>query len=268
MEVVKKEPQQIQPQPVSPMAAVERVLIRGDLAALTEAQRVDYYKAVCESVGLNPLTRPFDYIQYQGKLQLYATKNAAEQLRQIHKISLTITARETIGDLYVVTARAKDKTGREDESTGVIVIAGLRGQELANACMKCETKAKRRVTLSICGLGMLDEAEVADVVNESAPQQKVEAKPKEGPATMDDLEAINAAIAHSEWKNEEIKTYANKKYGTIDKRNLTAAQAADLCKVLRFKTFVQAMEEFQGKESNEKPMLQNDAMPPQPDGAK
>jgi hypothetical protein len=30
--------------------------------------------------------------------------------------------------------------------------------------MKCETKAKRRVTLSICGLGMLDEAEL-DTVN-------------------------------------------------------------------------------------------------------
>jgi hypothetical protein len=29
--------------------------------------------------------------------------------------------------------------------------------------MKCETKAKRRVTLSFCGLGMLDESEVESV---------------------------------------------------------------------------------------------------------
>ena len=32
----------------------------------------------------------------------------------------------------------------------------LNGEDLANAMMKCETKAKRRVTLSICGPGMLD----------------------------------------------------------------------------------------------------------------
>ena len=42
--------------------------------------------------------------------------------------------------------------------------------------MKCETKAKRRVTLSICGLGMLDETEVETstgvlVSGESEPQQ-------------------------------------------------------------------------------------------------
>lgn len=31
---------------------------------------------------------------------------------------------------------------------------------MANALMKAETKAKRRVTLSICGLGLLDESEI------------------------------------------------------------------------------------------------------------
>jgi hypothetical protein len=35
--------------------------------------------------------------------------------------------------------------------------------------MKCETKAKRRVTLSICGLGMLDETEVDSLNHQLAP---------------------------------------------------------------------------------------------------
>jgi hypothetical protein len=50
--------------------------------------------------------------------------------------------------------------GRCDESTGAVSVSGLKGEALANAYMKAETKAKRRVTLSILGLNMLDESEV------------------------------------------------------------------------------------------------------------
>jgi hypothetical protein len=53
--------------------------------------------------------------------------------------------------------------GRQDESIGAVNIAGLKGENRANAMMKAETKAKRRVTLSICGLGLLDETEVETV---------------------------------------------------------------------------------------------------------
>ena len=43
---------------------------------------------------------------------------------------------------------------------GCVAVGHLKGERLANAMMKCEIKAKRRVTLSICGLGMFDEAEL------------------------------------------------------------------------------------------------------------
>ena len=66
-----------------------------------------------------------------------------------------------------MTAQAEDKTGRCDESTGIVNITGLKGTDLANELMKAETKAKRRVTLSICGLGMLDESEIDDVSKEA-----------------------------------------------------------------------------------------------------
>ena len=42
-------------------------------------------------------------------------------------------------------------------------IAGLKGEAKANAIMKAETKAKRRVTLSIVGLGWTDESEVDSI---------------------------------------------------------------------------------------------------------
>jgi hypothetical protein len=44
-----------------------------------------------------------------------------------------------------------------------VSIAGLKGDALCNALMKSETKSKRRVTLSICGLGLLDESEVGTI---------------------------------------------------------------------------------------------------------
>jgi hypothetical protein len=97
-------------------------------------------------------------------MQLYARKDCTEQLRSNRKISLKIVSRENVNDVYIVTAQATLPDGRCDESIGAVSIKAAAGDGLANAIMKCETKAKRRVTLSICGLGMLDEAEL-DTVN-------------------------------------------------------------------------------------------------------
>jgi len=162
-------------------SAIESALIQGDLSKLSTNERLSYFKSVCESLGLNHLTRPFEFITLNGKLTLYAKRDATDQLRKVHGVSITITARERIDDLYVVTAKARDKSGREDESTGAVNIAGLKGDNLANAFLKSETKAKRRVTLSICGLGMLDETEVSDIpeVKEATPAQEPAKKPEQ-----------------------------------------------------------------------------------------
>lgn len=152
-------------QPVT-MTAFEQVIVGGDLSTLSPAERVSYYAKTCESLGLNPLTRPFEYVRLNGKLTLYARKDATDQVRSLRKVSLSITSRERLdGDLYVVTARASLPSGRHDESTGAVCLAGLRGEALANALMKAETKAKRRATLSLCGLGWLDETEVDSIAD-------------------------------------------------------------------------------------------------------
>jgi len=46
---------------------------------------------------------------------------------------------------------------------GFAKIAGLKGDMLGNAMLKAVTKAKRRATLSMCGLGMLDEEEIKSI---------------------------------------------------------------------------------------------------------
>lgn len=147
---------------------LESVLIQGDLAHLKPDERVMYYKNVCQSVGLNPLTKPFDYITLNGKLTLYAKKDATDQLRNRDGVSITALDSKTVNDIYLVTAHATRADGRTDASTGAVNIAGLKGDALANALMKAETKAKRRVTLSICGLGLLDETEI-ETIRDAAP---------------------------------------------------------------------------------------------------
>lgn len=142
---------------------MESVLLKGDLSKLTAEERASYYNAVCKSVGLNPLTRPLEYITLQGKLTLYARRDCADQLRKINGISIQIVSRELSDGLLVVHARATDKTGRTDEDFGAVSFAGLKGDVAANAILKCITKAKRRVTLSISGMGFLDETEVETI---------------------------------------------------------------------------------------------------------
>lgn len=149
--------------PAMSAATLELAVIAGDLSKLTPDQRLEYYGGVCQSMGLNPLTKPFMYVSLNNQLQLYASKNATDQIRSIHKVNMEIVSREVVGDVYVVTTRATTPDGRSDEATGAVSIANIKGESLANAYMKAETKSKRRVTLSLVGLGMLDESEIESI---------------------------------------------------------------------------------------------------------
>lgn len=187
---------------------MESVLIQGDLSKLNEEQRVSYYNRVCESIGVNPLTKPFEYMTLNGKLTLYAKRDATDQLRSIKNVSVKIISREKVGDVFTVTAQASIGN-RTDESIGAVHIGNLRGDGLANALMKAETKAKRRVTLSICGLGWLDETEVEVL-------QKVEIKKTE-PKQIQQPErrtlVVEAAKAKG-WKTEQIVALLKGEYQT------------------------------------------------------
>ncbi len=166
-------------------AAMERVMVSGDLSPLTPSQRSEYYMRVCQSVGLNPFTKPFAYIKLNNKLTLYALRDCADQLRRLRGISIEIVDRKLTDGFLSVHVRATDKDGRKDEDYGVVPVGTtLAGEAGANLIMKCLTKAKRRVTLSICGLGLLDETEVATIAGAEIVDEQgrhiatVEAPPK------------------------------------------------------------------------------------------
>ena len=97
---------------VTDMEIMEQVIIKGDLSKLTPEERSHYYMRVCQSVRLNPLTKPFEYITLNGKLTLYARRDAADQLRSINGISLEIVDRSVQDDLMLVHVRARDGNGR------------------------------------------------------------------------------------------------------------------------------------------------------------
>ena len=108
--------------------AIEAVLVGGDLTPLTPEQRVNYYNRVCESVGLNPLTRPFDYLRLNNKLILYANKNCADQLMSTRSLSVEIPTREPIQGVFVVTARVKSAGGEKYAvfEGGEVLVKGTR----------------------------------------------------------------------------------------------------------------------------------------------
>jgi len=147
---------------------MEKVLLGGDLSSLDPAERVSYYKHVCDSIGVNWLTKPFEYLKLDGKLVLYATKDCTEQLRDVKNISLVPRETKVEDGMYIVIVDASKPTARGDKTdfgTGVVDLTNLKGKFKANAMMKAETKAKRRATLSIAGLGMIDDSEVESIPN-------------------------------------------------------------------------------------------------------
>jgi hypothetical protein len=172
----------------SDIHVLEQVLITGDLSRLSSADRVEYYTATCKSLGINPLTKPLDYIILNGKTTLYAKRNCTDQLRKINGISIIIVSREIDGDCYIVRARATDRFGRQDEDSGIVPVSNLKGEARSNAMMKAETKAKRRVTLSICGLGFLDETEVSSIADAYPSSLKIE---EVSPQTLDSLKIVS-----------------------------------------------------------------------------
>jgi hypothetical protein len=165
---------------------LEKVVLAGDLSGLNPIEKVKYVSGVCSSLGLNPLTQPLKIMKFQGKEILYAGKDCTEQLRKNHRVSINKIETQMHQDsgVYIATSYASTADGRQDVSTGAVVISGLKGEALANAMMKAETKSKRRATLSICGLGILDESEMdtmpgAKEVDITPKPVEVKAVPKE-----------------------------------------------------------------------------------------
>ena len=183
----------------------QKLVIAGDLSTLSEPQRVEYYKLVCEQVGLNPYHKPFDLLKLSGKLTLYANKGATSQLTALHNLRVTIVSKEIIGDQYVVTARCEHPSGATSEDIGAVPIKGLSGDAAANAIKKALTQAKRRAIMSACGFGMLDETEVTQV-----------------PGAQTVAVELPAVVELSDEEKDAVTTWCDQIAGCVNAEELTA----------------------------------------------
>lgn len=173
-----------------------KVLVSGDLAPLNEAQKWVYYKGLCERLGLDPFTRPFKLIKFQGKETLYADATLAEQLASLR--SLTVDNIEEYidakGNLVIKCKVYGPEQNRFITARGVVAYEALSGDAAANAQMKCETKAFRRSVLKYCGLSEYQGAE-------DAPKEGVEVEvgpAKEAPKAVLPKRRPAATVAKKE----------------------------------------------------------------------
>lgn len=187
---------------------VYSLVTQGDLSRLTNEQRLSYYHEVCRRVGLNPLTKPFDFIKLNGKLVLYANKDATAQLAAVNTVSVTIVDKviDKASGVLLVFARASTPDGRQtDQVGGVALFEKMKGEDVANAWMKCITKANRRAVLTHCGLGMLDESELETIPAKNVERVTVaEPAPLRAPEAPRKLEPAPAPVAVDGPKDEVV----------------------------------------------------------------
>lgn len=173
--------------PTAAARLVESIVAHGDISGLGPAERAQYYIAQCARLGLDAHTQPFAFLKFQGKEVLYPTRGATDQLARIHAVSREIIDGPKLMDLggikcLFAVCRATYK-GRTETA-----VATLPASDPIMGLMKVETKAKRRATLSILGLGMLDEMEV-----ESLPATEITRTPNPQLAPPTPFEQMSAA---------------------------------------------------------------------------
>lgn len=198
---------------------LESIISNGDISQLTPHQKVEYYVNICNKLGLDPMSQPFRILKLHGREILYCHRAGCQQLNKIHKVSHEIKARETVNECYVVTAQAYNPEERRTESIGAVPIFNLKGEALCNAMMKAETKAKRRATLDLLGLGLPDETEL-DTKNmtyiDVSTGEIIEGNVKNGKTTIvskkyDKPMALRGAIASCQTEEDLLQLYNDNK---------------------------------------------------------
>ena len=206
--------------------ALEQVLLNGDIGRLSSEQRLMLLKATCDRVGLDPLAKPFEFLRLNGKTVLYATKSCTDQLRSLHKISIVDVKTELVGDIYTVIVTAKNGEGRIDSDMGSVHIGNKQGEMLSNLMMKAVTKGKRRVTLSMVGLGVLDETETdtipgAERLTEEELDKQADSSSRSLPPGTKQKEAKTPAVKKKKTTSKKKKGKAVKKTDRIWQKKLT-----------------------------------------------
>jgi hypothetical protein len=170
----------------------------GDFSVLTKEEINTYTSFLCDKYGLDKSTQPIRFIKDKNSENIipYLTRNATDQLRKNLGISVI---EENIqfspnGLACIVTVKVQDKEGRTDMDTGSVFIGGLVGNEYSDKIMTCVTKAKKRATISLSGIGILDETEVQGIA-EGVLRESVQSKEiLEGEISEEEISKITLLV--------------------------------------------------------------------------
>lgn len=140
--------------------AIDSFVTRGDWSGLTPEARAVAYVNVCTGLGLNPASMPLSFLRLNGKDVLYVGRGATDQLAARHRLNREIIDGPKITDINgtkiaLAVCKATLPGGRFETATATLPVI-----DPPNLYMKLETKAKRRATLSVLGLGIMDESEL------------------------------------------------------------------------------------------------------------
>lgn len=148
----------------------------GGVGGMTDIEREQLILGLCTRLGLNmigsrmpiEIIRVWDRDRRTEREVLYFNRYATDQLADRFAVSRTTTygpVELVVGrNRFVIAKATATRDGRPDEATGMVPIdPDADAMEIANCFLHAETKAKRRATLSILGLGFLDESELDTV---------------------------------------------------------------------------------------------------------
>lgn len=209
--------------------AIQSALASNDYSKLTDQERAVLLNKTCESMGLNPLGQPFGFFKMKdGKVTLYAKRACSDQLGKIHGLSI-LECGESFNEktrILTVKVKMRDRDGRESMNRGDVFIGpNLTGEALANAYMKCHTKAVRRCTLAMCGLGFLDETEVEDI---RQPQALLPGKSTIQFASQIQKQELIQLFKKASEFNPDLQQLYKSRFPEVDTKVLTVVQYGEI----------------------------------------
>jgi len=163
----------------------ERLIIHNDLTKLSAKERLDFYRAKCRWYGLDWRLAPFDYIMTKQGVKLHLNATGTDLLRAQKKITIVDSKWEIVGQLVVSTVEGQMPDGRRDREIGAVSIANARGDDLANAIMKSMTKAKRRLVISMGGIGTDEDTEAESTTAHIVPAVEMHGEETDGAVQQD-----------------------------------------------------------------------------------
>ncbi len=156
-------------------AVMNRFLQTGDVKPFNEVDKLKIMHGICERLGVDPVARPLELLEFNGKQVWYLSATGCEMIAAKWNMSFEIVKHEINKDEGLVECIMRGtvpQTGRKDEATAFVQCAkkNLKGEieqffglDMANARMKCETKARRRLIKRLAGLDYIDEDDLKEI---------------------------------------------------------------------------------------------------------